>query len=157
MAAKVWIVDDDESVRDVLTAIVSELGYEARAFKDPNEVLALSHRGAADVIITDLRMPSMSGLDLIRVLIQKDPNVLIMVLTGFPTITDAVDAVRSGAVDFLSKPCRIEEIRIRIERALQSRELRDRLQKNRLLTWVLIGSLPIWFVLGIVLSRFVHW
>ena len=156
MAAKVWIIDDDESVRDVLTAIVSEIGYDARSFRDPKQALESFQPGCADVVITDLRMPGMNGLELIRAMIKKDPMVLIMVLTGFPTITDAVDAIRSGAVDFLSKPCRIEEIRIRIERALQGRMLRDRLNKNRFLTWILIGSMPLWFVLGLLLGHFLN-
>ncbi|HEY8240995.1 MAG TPA: response regulator, partial [Kiritimatiellia bacterium] len=106
---------------------------------------------------TDLRMPKMSGLELTRALLVKDPEAIVMVLTGYPSIPDAVEAVKSGATDFLSKPCRMEEIRIRLERALESRELQDRLKKTRSLTWILIGSLPLWFVLGMVLARFVRW
>ncbi|MFH0909338.1 MAG: response regulator [bacterium] len=157
MASRVWVVDDDDSVREVLTAMLSELGYEAKGYADPHEALTAYVAGCADVVITDLRMPKMSGLELTRALLLKDPEAIVMVLTGYPSIPDAVEAVKSGAMDFLSKPCRMEEIRIRMERALESRELQDRLKKTRSLTWVLIGSLPLWFVLGMVLARFVRW
>ena len=157
MASRVWVVDDDDSVREVLTAMLSELGYEAKGYADPHEALTAYMPGSAEVLITDLRMPKMSGLELTRALLVKDPEAIVMVLTGYPSIPDAVEAVKSGATDFLSKPCRMEEIRIRVERALESRELQDRLRKTRSLTWVLIGSLPLWFVLGMVLARFVRW
>ena len=157
MSSRVWVVDDDDSVREVLTAMLGELGHEPRAFADAHEALAAYTPGVADVLITDLRMPKMSGLELTRALLVKDPEAVVMVLTGYPSIPDAVEAVKSGATDFLSKPCRMEEIRIRIERAIESRELQDQLKKTRSLTWVLIGSLPLWFVLGMVLARFIRW
>jgi DNA-binding NtrC family response regulator len=157
MASRVWVVDDDDSVREVLTAMLTELGHEARNFADPHEALTAYAPGATDIVITDLRMPKMSGLELTRALLVKDPEAVVLVLTGYPSIPDAVEAVKSGATDFLSKPCRMEEIRIRIERALESRELQAQLKKTRSLTWVLIGSLPLWFVLGMVLARFVRW
>jgi DNA-binding NtrC family response regulator len=157
MASRVWVVDDDDSVREVLTAMLTELGYEVKAYADPHEALTAYLPGVTDIIVTDLRMPKMSGLELTRALLVKDPEAIVMVLTGYPSIPDAVEAVKSGATDFLSKPCRMEEIRIRLERALESRELQDRLKKTRSLTWILIGSLPLWFVLGMVLARFVRW
>ncbi|NCC60356.1 MAG: response regulator [Verrucomicrobiae bacterium] len=153
MSATVWVVDDEESVRDVVGAMLKELGYEVRLFEGAEPVLKEYKSGAADVIITDVRMPGMSGMELTRVLLDKDPDAIIMILTGFPSIPDAVEAIRTGAADFLSKPCRMEEIRIRIERALESREVYGRLRRTRTVAWVLIASLPIWFILGILLAR----
>ena len=153
MAATVWVVDDDDTVRSVLGAMLKELGYEVQLFDKAEEVINSYALRPPDVIVTDVRMPGMSGMELTRAILEKDPFAIIMILTGFPSIPDAVEAIRVGAIDFLSKPCRIEEIRIRIERALENKHLQSRLKKTRLITWSLMASLPLWFILGIILAR----
>ncbi|MBN1268398.1 MAG: response regulator [Kiritimatiellae bacterium] len=153
MAATVWVIDDEESVRDVVGAMLKELGYQVRAFDSGDEALKEYENSPADVVITDVRMPGMSGMDVTRSLLEKDPDAIVMILTGFPSIPDAVEAIKTGASDFLSKPCRIEEIRVRIERALENRDVLNRLKKARLVAWVLIITLPVWFILGILLAR----
>ena len=153
MAATVWVVDDDDTVRSVLGAMLKELGYEVQLFDKAEEVINSYAMRSPDVIVTDVRMPGMSGMELTRAILEKDPFAIIMILTGFPSIPDAVEAIRVGAIDFLSKPCRIEEIRIRIERALENKHLQSRLKKTRLITWSLMASLPLWFILGIILAR----
>ncbi len=156
MPATVWVVDDDEAIRGVLGAMIKELGFEPKLFDTAEAALKAFKPGAADVVISDVRMPGMSGMDLTRAMIEKDPDVIVMILTGFPSIPDAVEAVQAGASDFLSKPCRIEEIRVRITRALENRTLQTRLRTTRLVTWILIGSLPLWFILGIILAIFLR-
>lgn len=153
MGTTVWVVDDEDAVRGVLEAMMRELGYAVRAFEKAQDVLDAMATESPDVVITDVRMPGMNGLELTRAMLDKDPGIIVMILTGFPSIPDAVETIRAGAVDFLSKPCRIEEIRIRLERALENRRLQGRLKKARMVAWALILSLPIWFVLGILLAR----
>ncbi len=153
MSAMIWVIDDEESVRDVVGAMLRELGYEVRLFADGEEAIKAYREKPADIVITDVRMPGMSGLEVTRRIIEIDPDGVVMILTGFPSIADAVEAIKSGAVDFLSKPCRIEEMRVRIERALESREMQSRLHRTRLLAWILIATLPIWFILGVLLAR----
>ena len=153
MAATVWVVDDDDTVRSVLGAMLKELGYEVQLFDKAEDVISNYAARPPDVIVTDVRMPGMSGMELTRAILEKDPFAIIMILTGFPSIPDAVEAIRVGAIDFLSKPCRIEEIRIRIERALENKHLQNRLKKTRLVTWSLMASLPLWFILGIILAK----
>lgn len=156
MATTVWVVDDDNSVRGVLEAMIKELGYPVRAFDKAEDALGAFEKEAPDVVITDVRMPGMSGLDLTRTLLDIDPAVIVMILTGFPSIPDAVEAIRAGAKDFLSKPLRIEELRVRLDRALENRRLEARFKKARTVAWCLIASLPIWFILGILLARFLQ-
>lgn len=153
MGTTVWVVDDEDAVRGVLEAMIRELGYQVRAFEKAQDVLDAMREGSPDVVITDVRMPGMNGLELTRAMLEKDPGIIVMILTGFPSIPDAVETIRAGAVDFLSKPCRIEEIRIRLERALEGRRLQGRLRKARVVAWSVILSLPVWFVLGILLAR----
>lgn len=149
--ATIWVVDDEEPVREVLGAMLQQLGHEIRLFPDSESLLNAYHPGLADVVLTDFRMPGMDGLTLIRNLRAKDARVVIMMLTGFPSVQDAVEAVRLGASDYLSKPFRMEEIRMRITRALEVRDLQQSLRRSRALAWLLIGSMPFWFGLGLAL------
>jgi DNA-binding NtrC family response regulator len=147
----IWVVDDEEPVREVLGAMLQQLGYEIRLFPDAEALLQAYRPGLTDVVLTDFRMPGMDGLGLIRALRAKDARVVILMLTGFPSVQDAVEAVRLGASDYLAKPFRMEEIRMRIARALEVRDLHLNLRRSRALAWLLIGSLPFWFGLGLAL------
>lgn len=149
--ATIWVVDDEEPVREVLGAMLQQLGYETRLFADGPSLLAAYRPGLTDVVMTDIRMPGMDGLALTRALRERDPKVVIMIATGFPSVQDAVEAIRLGAADYLGKPFRMEEIRLRLVRALELRDLQVQVRRSRSLCWLLIGSLPFWFILGLVL------
>jgi len=151
--ATIWIVDDDEMVRDLIGDMVSDMGHEIRLFSDPRELLESYRPRAADAIITDVRMQGMDGHDLTRALLEKDPNALVLILTGYPSINDAVDLIKLGAVDYLQKPFRAEEIRVRLDRALHSRDMVTRFYKNRSLTWILICAMPLLVLLGVIIGR----
>ena len=151
--ATIWIVDDEESVREVIGDIVRDMGHRVRLFERPREVLAAFRPGVADAIITDVRMPEMDGAELTKELLARDPAALVLIMTGYPSINDAVDLIKLGAVDYLQKPIRAEEIKVRIDRALSSRDIVRRFRSNRSLTWILILSMPVWFVLGLVIAR----
>lgn len=150
--ATIWVIDDDPAIGDVLAATLQEIGHEPRVFTQAKDALAEYKPGCADVVMTDIRMPGMDGLEFTRKLIEKDPSATVVILTGFPSVEDAVEAIKIGAVDYMTKPFRLEEIRLRLLRVLEARDLSQRLRRNRILTWLLIGSLPVWFVLGILLA-----
>ncbi|MBW7907985.1 MAG: response regulator [Kiritimatiellae bacterium] len=153
--ATVWVIDDEPATSDVLAAMLHELGHEARVFNQAREALAAYKAGCTDIVMTDIRMPGLDGLEFTRALREKDPRATIIILTGYPSVEDAVEAIKMGAADYMTKPFRIEEIRLRVLRVLEARDLQDRFRRNRMLTWLLIGSLPVWFLLGIVLTYLV--
>jgi len=150
--ATIWVIDDEESVADVLCGMLQQLGYETRFFQDPRQALDAYQAGKADVVMTDIRMPTMDGLEFTRTLRARDPRAVVILITGFPSVSDAVEAIKMGAADYLTKPFRMEEIRLRVLRALEARDLEQRFRRNRALTWLLIGSLPVWFLLGLFLA-----
>lgn len=155
MATTIWVVDDEQAVREALESMIKELGYQVRTFSAAEDVLSAYKRAETfpDIVVTDVRMPGMSGMDLTRAILEIDPDAILIILTAYPSIPNAVESIRGGAVDFVSKPCRIEEMRIRLEHALESRDIQARLKKTRMITWALIASLPIWFVLGVILAK----
>lgn len=152
--ATIWVVDDEEPVREVLSAMLQQIGHEVRLFPDAAALLSAYQRGLVDLVMTDIRMPGMDGLALTRILHEKDPRIVVIILTGYPSVEDGVEAIRLGASDYLTKPFRLEEIRLRVLRALEVRDLNERLRRSRILAWMLIGSLPFWFGLGLVLHLF---
>lgn len=151
--ATFWIVDDDEMVRDLIGDMVADMGHKIRLFADPQELLDAYEPRSADAVITDVRMQNMDGRDLTRALLAKDPHALVLILTGYPSVNDAVDLIKMGAVDYIQKPFRADEVKVRIERALKGRDMAARLHKNRSLTWILICVMPLLVLLGVLIGQ----
>ena len=149
--ANIWVIDDEADVRNVMTKLLEELGHRVRTFESAQEALNLYRPGSAEVIISDVRMPEVDGLTFTKSILDRDPEASIIVLTGYPSVNTAVEAMQIGAIDFLGKPCNIGELRVRVDRALDIRAWQVRLRKNRLLTLSLILSRPLWIILGVVL------
>ena len=121
-ARTVLVVDDDERFRTRLVRAFSERGYEARGAGDFDHALRLAREETPEYAVADLRMPGRSGLDLVRELRALDPTTRIVVLTGYGSIATAVEAVRLGAVHYLTKPADLEEIIAALDRDAQPKE-----------------------------------
>jgi len=120
---KVLIVDDDPSIRGLLTQIVQQSGYSVEGAEDGQAALERLVDGGYDAVFTDLMMPRMGGIDLVRKLKELDPNLPVIVITGFPTMESGVTALREGATDFITKPFRLRDIKLLLERLLSQRRL----------------------------------
>jgi two-component system response regulator FixJ len=116
----VYIVDDDFAVRDSLEMLLISHAYETRLFRDGNEFLQAAPFLQSGVLLVDLQMPGMDGLELLDRLKGRKIKFPVIVITGFGNITIAVKAMRAGAVDFVEKPFSNETIFASIELALAS-------------------------------------
>ncbi|HXG44518.1 MAG TPA: sigma-54 dependent transcriptional regulator [Gemmatimonadales bacterium] len=121
---RLLVVDDDEEACRLLEEVLSRDGYEVHRATSVEEGLrrAATH-GPFDAVLTDLRMPGASGLDLLRAIRERDPSAVVIVLTGFGDAAAAGAAIRAGAHDFISKPYDIAELRAMLARALARRRL----------------------------------
>ena len=119
--AAILIIDDNDTIRDGLVHTVKKLGHEAVAAASGQAgVAAYKARPAGfDFVITDLKMDGLSGVDVLRQLSALDPDVPVMIVTGFGTVETAVEAMKLGAFDFLTKPFAPEVVRLKVERALE--------------------------------------
>jgi two-component system, NtrC family, response regulator AtoC len=123
MADRVLVVDDEQSLRKVLAATLSREGYEVQVAADGEEALAALERDGADVIVTDLVMPRMDGLSLLRRVVQKHPDIPVIVITAHGKIDSAVEAMKAGAFDFVTKPFEHSELKAIIAKAARQSDL----------------------------------
>jgi DNA-binding NtrC family response regulator len=127
-APSVIVVDDDAVARDLLSEVLARDGYRVRAAAGGAECLALAAAEPFDLALVDLRMPDMDGLEVLRRLASIQPGGPVVILTAFGSVDTAIEAVRAGAYDYLSKPFRLDEIRLVARRALEAQRL---LRENR--------------------------
>lgn len=132
--AKILLVDDDEAHRTMLKVNLTSEGYAVDELADGDEVLPYLKDHEADLILLDMKMVRMDGMTTLSVLLQAGLEIPVIVLTAFSSVESAVEAMKKGAYDYISKPVDIEELKLLIERALSFRSLNEenRQLKNRL-------------------------
>jgi DNA-binding NtrC family response regulator len=122
MSATVLIVDDEENIRRVLSMALQKEGYHTITASGGHQALKLLDEARCDVMLSDMVMPDMNGLELLRRAREKQPELLVVMMTAYGTIPAAVEAMRLGAVDFLTKPLEMDVLRKVIRNALRDRE-----------------------------------
>jgi two-component system response regulator AtoC len=122
MSATVLIVDDEENIRRVLSMALQKEGYHTIIASGGHQALKLLDEARCDVMLSDMVMPDMNGLELLRRAREKQPELLVVMMTAYGTIPAAVEAMRLGAVDFLTKPLEMDVLRKVIRNALRDRE-----------------------------------
>jgi DNA-binding NtrC family response regulator len=125
--AKVLVVDDDKVVLRAVSEILQREGYNVLAIDDAVEGLAASKDPSIDVAVLDIKMPNLSGLDLLRAVKQARPEVEVIMMTAFATVETAVEAVKAGAYDYLTKPFEnIDDLSMTVAKAAERKALKDR-------------------------------
>jgi DNA-binding NtrC family response regulator len=122
---KILIVDDEPAIRDTCAEVAEQSGMKAVAVASAEEAFEVLENHAVDILLTDLMLRESSGLDLLKRVHDTNPLLPVIVLTQYGTIDSAVTATRLGAVDYVTKPFRIEELRTRLERAARAVEVQQ--------------------------------
>ena len=122
---RILFVDDEPLTLDLVVERLQEEGYEVQVAANGSEAIAAAKRAGFNVVLTDLSMPGVSGLELVAHFTEKYPETLVIVLTGFGTIETAVEAMKRGAYDYLSKPANLDEIVLTLKRALELKDLKE--------------------------------
>nr|WP_314995476.1 sigma-54 dependent transcriptional regulator [uncultured Treponema sp.] len=138
MKFRILVIDDEKNIREGLQMALEDDGYEVLTAADGTAGLQKALSDVVDLIITDLRMPGIGGQELLRRVTSETPGVPVIVLTGHGTVETAVEAMRMGAYDFLTKPLDLDRLSLLVKRALQNRELvlrhrelEEQLQSNK--------------------------
>jgi len=127
---KILVVDDEPLVRNFLREVLEAEDYEVLTTEDGLSALKEVERGGIDLVITDVRMPKLNGIDLLKEVKKRSPSTLVVVITAYGTIENAVEAMKNGACDYITKPLSPEQIKLAIQKASQHKNL---LNENRYL------------------------
>ncbi len=148
MKFSILIADDEKNIREGLADFLKMEGYEVFTAADGEEALARLDGQDIDLLLSDLKMPKYSGLDVLKEMSKRDPGLPVIILTGHGTVEDAVVAIRNGAYDFITKPVNLDHLSLLVKRALERRELSRRnfelqqeIEKSRRISTI-IGKSP---------------
>ena len=125
MAEKILVVDDELNMRLVLKALLNKEGYDVATASDGIEALKILKGGGVQVVVTDLRMPKLDGVGLLERVIHEYPSTPVIIITAHGTIATAVDALKKGAFDYITKPFEQDELKNIIHKAIRTRRLNE--------------------------------
>ena len=128
---RILIADDHDALRRGLARALTEAGHDTEEAPNGNAAIARLHDGFFDVVLSDLKMGGSDGLEVLRTAKALHPSTAVILMTAFGSVTTAVEAMKSGAFDFVQKPFEIEEMEVKIEKALELRRMRHELDYLR--------------------------
>jgi two-component system response regulator PilR (NtrC family) len=126
--ANILIVDDEQGMRQLLSLVFGRTGHKVRAAENGRRALLLLREQAADLIVSDVKMPDMDGIALLREARELFPDIAVVMMTAFATVETAREAFKLGADDFIQKPFDVDELKLIVEKALELRNLKQELQ-----------------------------
>ena len=136
MNFKILAIDDDRPSLELVMSALEQDGVEILGASDPQEGLALFQKEQPEVVLVDLMMPKMNGIEVLKRIVsgdgdRREDRTIVIMLTAFGTVETAVEAMRAGAYDYLTKPIQISELRLVVERALEHLGLRAEVRRLR--------------------------
>ena len=143
MAGKggVLIVDDKDSMLKMLSTLLAD-DWDVETFRSASEALERFRRNPADLVLTDIRMPDMDGMELLQTVKREAPDTEVILMTAYATVSQAVEAVKAGAYNYLTKPFEPDELKIALEKAYERKQLREEAQILKEQVELRSGSLP---------------
>ncbi len=134
MKPRILVVDDEESIREFLEIMLKKEGYEVTCAEDGAKARDMLTKKSFDLVISDLQMPNMTGIELLKHVKETYPELVFMMITAFGTTESAVEAMKMGAYDYLTKPFKIDEVRMNLQNALRAKslEVENRVLKKEL-------------------------
>ena len=142
---KILVVDDEKSMRDFLSIVLKKEGYAVSTADDGEMASRLVQKEIFDLVLTDVKMPKMSGLQVLKTVKETSPDTIVVMITAFASTETAIEAMKEGAYDYLTKPFQIEEVRLIIRNALEKKRLRT---ENQLLKKRVKGAAALEDIIG---------
>ena len=140
-SSKILVIDDEEIVRQLLRRTLGDNGYCVETVEDGSAALEAIKAGVFNLLITDLKMPKVDGLSVLKKIKEANPYIEVIIITGYPTIESAVEAIKIGAFDFICKPFDIEEMRSTVKKCLEKQEFTvNRIALNELMAFFEISK-----------------
>ncbi|MGD0160559.1 MAG: response regulator [Candidatus Bathyarchaeia archaeon] len=134
--ARILIVDDDENIRKVLMAILEDKGYQMEAVGSAMEAIKKTDKKFYNLALIDIRLPDMEGIDLLMKMRETTPRMRKIIITGYPTLQNAVDAVNKGADAYVTKPFDVERVLNTISEQLRKQEQEKKYSQDRVAEFI---------------------
>jgi len=158
-SAKILVVDDEKGMCESLRTLLSKVGYEVTTVEKGEEALKRIQKDSFDLVITDIKMPRVDGMDILKAARNKDEDALVILMTGYASLDSAISAINQGAYDYLMKPIEFSDLKLTIQRALEKRRadkdrisLLNELQRKNLELQRKVAELNALYKAGISLS-----
>lgn len=135
-SAKILIVDDDENIRKVLMAILEDKGYDTEAVGTAREAIKKTDKKFYNLALIDIRLPDMEGIDLLMKIKDTTPRMRKIIITGYPTLQNAVDAVNRGADAYITKPFDVERVLSTISEQLKKQEQEKKYSQDKVAEFI---------------------
>jgi DNA-binding NtrC family response regulator len=148
----ILLVDDDPNCIDIISEVLKRTGLEVEVARDGEEALNKFTMKSFELTLTDLMMPKMNGMSLLKEIRRREKEAVVLVITGFGTIESAVSAIKAGAYDYITKPINLDELELVINRALEKKRLINQLNSLKGIFIAALISIPIWLVLGVIIG-----
>jgi len=129
--ARILVVDDEKVICAGLEKILGEAGYEVHTTLSAKRALEILKEGPVDIVITDLKMPEVSGMELLRIIREMYPPITVIVITGYSTVETAIEAMKLGALDYLPKPFTADQVMVVVNKAVERRALLEETERGR--------------------------
>ena len=120
----ILVVEDDNATRDTMVDLLSEAGYEVESARNGEDAIAMAQEYSFNIVITDLKMPKGDGIQVLEQIKKIDPRTIVIICTGYGTVDTAVKSMKLGAYEYITKPIKIEEIKLVVQRALNYQRLK---------------------------------
>ena len=129
--ASILVVDDDKNILLFLREILARMGHELATADNGARALEIIEESDFDLIVSDLQMPWVDGISVLKASKKKNSDTEVLILTGYGSIKSAVRAMKAGAFEYLSKPVDVDELRIKVNQALQHRDMKIKIEKQK--------------------------
>lgn len=142
---KILVVDDEKSMRDFLRIVLEKEGYSVMTAEDGESAIRLVRKEPFDLVLSDVKMPKISGIQVLKAVKKVSPDTIVVMITAFASTETAIEAIKEGAYDYLTKPFQVEEVELIIRNALEKKRLRD---ENLLLKRKMKGTTTLEEIIG---------
>lgn len=152
---KILVIEDDPDLRQMVVETLRSWNFETEEAENGKIGLDKIEANHYALVITDIRMPKLDGLSLLKTLKERNRKVPVIVITGYPSLDSAVESLNYGADSYLPKPINMKDFKNKINKSLEQSQIFLKFKRHKLFNWIFLGLIPIWILLGFLISRWV--
>ena len=152
---KILIVEDDKDIKDVLVEALSRWGYQTVTVENGRQGLEMFRADSFGLIITDIRMPIMDGLTMLKMIKKENSFIPVIVITGYPSVKSAVESLMEGADYYIVKPIPLDDLQAKIIKSFEKRKMQCIMTDRKRIITVLVCLIPVWMFVGFLISRLI--